>query len=62
MSDTAPVYVKSTYSTQGADCVEVARNLPVIRVRDSKNVTFPTVSASRPAWGAFLSALTDARL
>ncbi|MBV7699012.1 DUF397 domain-containing protein [Streptomyces sp. TRM70350] len=50
---------KSSYSDgQGADCVEVADNLPgVTPVRDSKNPEGPALVFPAPAWAAFVTAL-----
>lgn len=50
---------KSSYSdAQGADCVEVADNLPdIIPVRDSKNPEGPALLFPTPAWAAFVTAL-----
>jgi hypothetical protein len=62
MSDHTPAYLKSTYSGTADDCVEVARNLRSIHVRDSKDVALPSITASRPSWAAFLSALRESYL
>ncbi|MET8828382.1 DUF397 domain-containing protein [Streptomyces sp. NPDC004610] len=50
---------KSSYSdAQGADCVEVATNLPGITpVRDTKTPTGPTLIVSANAWAAFVTAV-----
>lgn len=54
MTTEAPAFRKSSYSHPG-DCVEVARNLPAVRVRDSKNPDGPSLTFSRNAWAAFLA-------
>jgi uncharacterized protein DUF397 len=50
---------KSSYSDgQGADCVEVADNLPGITpVRDSKNPHGPALVFPTPAWALFIESL-----
>ena len=45
---------KSSYSTNGGNCVEVARNLPgIVAVRDSKNPDGPILEFSPAGWQAF---------
>ncbi|GEC07953.1 hypothetical protein SSP24_56080 [Streptomyces spinoverrucosus] len=53
------IWHKSSYSDgSGADCVEVADNLPgIIPVRDSKNPEGPALLFPTPAWAAFVTAL-----
>ncbi|MEV7090948.1 DUF397 domain-containing protein [Streptomyces sp. NPDC093085] len=47
-------FTKSSYSTGGADCVEVARNIPgTVAVRDSKRPTGPVLRVTPTAWNAF---------
>jgi hypothetical protein len=47
---------KSSYSTNGGNCVEVARNLPgVVAVRDSKNPDGPALVFAADDWQAFVS-------
>ncbi|MEV7285326.1 DUF397 domain-containing protein [Streptomyces sp. NPDC093252] len=50
---------KSSFSDEyGADCVEVATNLPGITpVRDTKTPNGPTLLVSTNAWAAFVSAV-----
>jgi len=46
---------KSSYSANGSACVEVAWPKPVrTAVRDSKNVTGPTLDFDTSTWRAFL--------
>lgn len=48
---------KSTYSgNTGGDCVEVADNLPLVPVRDSKNPG-PVLLIGGAAWQAFVDGL-----
>ncbi|MEU5215379.1 DUF397 domain-containing protein [Streptomyces sp. NPDC020807] len=51
-------WFKSSYSgdQQGA-CVEVAATPHTIHVRDSKDVTVPSLTLSPTAWDAFVSAV-----
>ncbi|MYZ35323.1 MULTISPECIES: DUF397 domain-containing protein [unclassified Streptomyces] len=51
-------FKKSSYSAGGADCVEVARNIPgTVAVRDSKHPTGPLLRLSPAAWNAFRAGL-----
>jgi hypothetical protein len=45
---------KSSFSTNGADCVEVAWPHTDVAVRDSKNVSGPTLAFPRPQWHALV--------
>ncbi|MEV7425578.1 DUF397 domain-containing protein [Streptomyces sp. NPDC091212] len=49
------LFKKSSYSNQGGECVEVARNIPgTVAVRDSKNRTGgPVLRLTPAAWRAF---------
>jgi uncharacterized protein DUF397 len=55
---------KSSYSSSnGGNCVEVARNLPgMVAVRDSKNPKGPALVFSREEWQAFLISARDGKL
>jgi len=57
MNLTGAEWRKSTRSsTNGGNCVEVARNLPnTVAVRDSKDVTGPVLGFTPAAWRAFVS-------
>ncbi|WTK71834.1 DUF397 domain-containing protein [Streptomyces sp. NBC_01515] len=47
---------KSSYSnTSGGECVEVASNLPLVPVRDSKNPTHGTLIFGVEAWSEFVN-------
>jgi Domain of unknown function (DUF397) len=49
---------KSSYSANGANCVEIASNLPgVVAVRDSKDREDATLVTSTHAWAAFVQAI-----
>ncbi|GAA3753814.1 hypothetical protein GCM10022225_43210 [Plantactinospora mayteni] len=56
MNLTGAEWRKSTRSsTNGGNCVEVARNLPdVVAVRDSKDATGPVLAFEPTAWHAFV--------
>jgi hypothetical protein len=54
-----PVFRKSTYSSDSWNCVEVALSPGTVAVRDSKNVTGPTLQYHAAAWTAFVEALCD---
>ncbi|GAB7188727.1 DUF397 domain-containing protein [Kitasatospora sp. Ki12] len=49
---------KSTYSSDGGQCVEVAPGLPnVMPVRDSKDPDGPALLFSADAWQSFVTAV-----
>ena len=52
-----PHWQKSSYSGNGgADCVEVARNLPrVVAVRDSKDPHGPVLTIEPAGWREFIA-------
>ena len=56
---TGAVWRKSTRSGNGgADCVEVARNVPgIVGVRDSKDPSGPALVIAPAGWSAFLAAV-----
>lgn len=56
MDVTGAVWRKSTRSsTNGGECVEVARNLPgVVLVRDSKDSTGPALAFAPESWVSFV--------
>ena len=55
---------KSSYSSSnGGNCVEVARNLPgVVAVRDSKDLGSPALALPPAAWAAFTAAVRSGEL
>ncbi len=49
---------KSSYSnTSGGECVEVASNLPLVPVRDTKNPTHGTLVFGVDAWSEFVGSV-----
>ncbi|MFB7591278.1 DUF397 domain-containing protein [Streptomyces sp. NPDC056169] len=51
-------WFKSSYSSdQQGDCVEVASSAHSVHVRDSKDLTVPSLSLSPSAWAAFLGSM-----
>jgi hypothetical protein len=55
---------KASYSsTNGGNCVEVARNLPgAVAVRDSKDPAGPALALSPPEWTAFTARIKAGQL
>ena len=55
---------KASYSsTNGGDCVEVARNLPgAVAVRDSKDPAGPALAFSPQEWTAFTARIKAGHL
>jgi hypothetical protein len=51
---------KSSFSTETADCVEIAYSAesPAIGIRDSKNLAGGILMANLPVWQAFRAAIT----
>jgi hypothetical protein len=45
---------KSSYSSDTANCVEVAFTDPAVAVRDSKNTTGPTLAFPTASWARFV--------
>ncbi|MFE0593572.1 DUF397 domain-containing protein [Micromonospora echinospora] len=60
------VWRKSSRSNDQGLCVEVADNvvgtLGVVGVRDSKDLTGPTLAVSPPGWSAFVAGLRRGEL
>ena len=53
----------SSYSGNGASCVEFASNLPgIVAVRDSKDRRGPALVLAPGQWRALVSAIRDGRL
>ncbi|MFC7918578.1 DUF397 domain-containing protein [Streptomyces cinereoruber] len=50
---TEPDWHKSTYSGDNDNCVEVADNLPLVHVRDTKDHARGELTATPAAWSAF---------
>ncbi|MFF1798645.1 DUF397 domain-containing protein [Kitasatospora sp. NPDC058263] len=61
MSDinlTRAAWVKSSYSQQGGDCIEVAPGFPsAMPVRDSKDSDGPVLVFAADAWRSFVAAV-----
>ncbi|MEU3701164.1 DUF397 domain-containing protein [Streptomyces anulatus] len=59
MTTDSPRWFKSSYSSNGGDCIEVAVNLAAARgivpVRDSKVVDGPVVAVPVTAFAAFVA-------
>lgn len=55
--EVAVVWTKSSYSGEEGECVEVANGPRTIHVRDSKDTTRPSLTASPTAWSAFVADL-----
>ncbi|MFM9368630.1 DUF397 domain-containing protein [Streptomyces sp. Da 82-17] len=66
MTTESPRWFKSSYSSNGGQCVEVATNLAdthnVVPVRDSKNPTGPNLHVHVDAFSTFLAGVKDGRL
>ncbi|MEU2795081.1 MULTISPECIES: DUF397 domain-containing protein [unclassified Streptomyces] len=64
MTTETPRWFTSSYSENGGACVEVATNLAaphgIVPVRDSKNVSGPTLSLRADAFTAFVSGIKSA--
>lgn len=51
-------FVKSSHSSSGGECVEVARNIPrTVAVRDSKDADGPIVRLTAVSWDHFIKEL-----
>ncbi|MEU9077662.1 DUF397 domain-containing protein [Kitasatospora sp. NPDC048538] len=60
MTASEPAWFKSSYSSNGGECVEVAGNLTAVDavpVRDSKDPHGPALVFPVEAWSAFVSAV-----
>ncbi|MEU4027979.1 DUF397 domain-containing protein [Streptomyces anulatus] len=59
MTTESPRWFKSSYSSNGGDCIEVAANLSaprgIVPVRDSKVVGGPVVAVPVTAFAAFVA-------
>ncbi|WP_449348782.1 DUF397 domain-containing protein [Streptomyces shaanxiensis] len=51
------VWRKSSHSSSGATCIEVACALPVVLVRDSKDVTKSPLRIHAQGWDHFRAAI-----
>ncbi|MER6528939.1 DUF397 domain-containing protein [Streptomyces sp. NPDC001508] len=61
MTTESPRWFKSSYSSNGGNCVEVAANLVasrgVVPVRDSKNPSGPVIDVPADAFSSFVSSV-----
>lgn len=61
MTTESPRWFKSSYSSNGGDCVEVAANLVasrgIVPVRDSKEPHGPALVFESCAWSSFVAAV-----
>jgi hypothetical protein len=55
VNTTELAWFKSSYSTnEGGECLEIATVPTTIHIRDSKNLTGPTLAVTPTTWTAFL--------
>ncbi|WP_328970617.1 DUF397 domain-containing protein [Streptomyces sp. NBC_00239] len=63
---TEPHWYKSSYSSNGGQCVEVAANLAgshgIVPVRDSKNTSGPVLDIATGAFAAFVAGVKTGQL
>ncbi|MFJ9458588.1 DUF397 domain-containing protein [Kitasatospora sp. NPDC101447] len=60
---TGATWVKSSYSQNGGNCVEVAPDFPgVVPVRDSKDPEGPALVFTSDAWRSFVAAVAAGEL
>ncbi|MDT9690309.1 DUF397 domain-containing protein [Streptomyces sp. P9(2023)] len=61
MTSESPRWYKSSYSSSGGECVEVAANLAasrgIVPVRDSKNAEGPVLDLSVAAFSSFVASV-----
>lgn len=58
MNTTELTWFKSSYSTnEGGACLEIATTPETVHIRDSKDVTGPTLSLTPATWTAFLTTI-----
>lgn len=66
MSTESPQWFKSSYSSNGGVCIEIATNLAtshgIIPVRDSKNPNGPRLAVETTTWTSFVDAIRDGQL
>ncbi|MFD7427392.1 DUF397 domain-containing protein [Streptomyces sp. NPDC059818] len=59
MTTESPRWFKSSYSSNGGQCIEVAANLAVSRgvvpIRDSKDLSGPTLGLRADAFASFVA-------
>jgi uncharacterized protein DUF397 len=52
-----PTWRKSSYSTNGGECVEIALDRPEVLIRDTKDREGGILTASATTWSELLSRL-----
>ncbi|MEU8622967.1 DUF397 domain-containing protein [Streptomyces sp. NPDC048623] len=66
MTTESPRWYKSSYSSNGGECIEVATNLAAshhtVPVRDSKRTDGPVLGLSASAFSTFVASVKDGRL
>ncbi|MFE7611184.1 DUF397 domain-containing protein [Streptomyces celluloflavus] len=56
MTTDSPRWFKSSYSSNGGNCVEVAANVPgIVPVRDSKDPHGPALAFPAASWRSFVA-------
>lgn len=59
--EVALTWSKSTYSgSEGGDCVEVATCPHTVHIRDSKDLTVPSLAVAPDTWTSFVEFAADA--
>ncbi|MDR7299995.1 DUF397 domain-containing protein [Haloactinomyces albus] len=61
-ADNKLVWRKSSYSSNGSDCVEVAFAAENVAARDSKDPEGPALRFDEPQWKRFVGALRNGSL
>ncbi len=59
---TGAVWKRSSRSSGGNNCVEVAFVSGIVAIRDSKNPTGPALVFTTPEYGAFVGGVADGEL
>ena len=62
MTTETPRWLKSSYSGNGGQCVEVATNLATVPIRDSKNPTGPVLNLPATAFITFITGVKTGEL
>ncbi|WP_335941678.1 DUF397 domain-containing protein [Streptomyces sp. PTD5-9] len=66
MTTESPRWLKSSYSENGGQCIEVAANLTashgIVPVRDSKNPNGPALNPSTDAFATFVTGVKSGEL
>lgn len=66
MKTESPRWFKSSYSSNGGDCIEIAANLVasqgIVPVRDSKDISGPVLSFPASAFSTFVAGVQAGKL